>query len=123
MAQEDSMISYEIYKVIHLLSLFFLVSLGLVAIIQPQVSKSIKIGIGVASVFTLVGGMGLLARIGVSHGGGFPTWVTIKMVIWLVLAMGLGIFSKRGTQNKGVMTTSLFALILGGIVLAVVKPF
>lgn len=41
---------------------------------------------GIGSLLILVGGFGMLARIGFKHGTPFPPWLLGKIVIWLVLS-------------------------------------
>lgn len=115
--------SYEFYKVLHVFSVIIFAILGMMAIYKDKLPKAAKITLGTFSLLVLVGGMGLLARIGVSHGQGFPTWVSIKIVIWLALAALFGIISKRGVQNKMMPTLVSGALGFGAIVLAVYKSF
>lgn len=118
-----SMISYEIYKSLHLLVIFSFVSLSSVLLVEKG-SKSVRIGIGVASLLILVSGMGLLARMGVGHGGVFPGWVWGKMGIWLLVSAFVPIAAKRFSE-KGKKWT-LVGLIIAAFVaatLAINKPF
>ena len=85
------MFSYQLYKVLHVGSLFLLfTSLGghaALAMRGGDVEKSVRklfiISHGVALMLALVGGMGLLARIGVHWM--WPGWVFAKLGIWLAL--------------------------------------
>lgn len=82
------MISYEVYKIIHVVSViafFTMVAWG--AFGQ---SKVVKFLTHIVLLFIFVGGMGLMARLGIAHGGGIPQWIMIKMAIWLVAGI-LGI--------------------------------
>lgn len=115
------MLSYEVYKVIHVFSVVAMAMLGGIAITNDNLSKAMKIGIGVFSFIILVAGMGLLARIGVSHGSGFPTWVIIKMFIWLALAGLFGYASKRSVKNELAIKASAMVLFLVAIILAIFK--
>lgn len=89
------MISYTIYKVIHLTCLVAFYSFYGVQILGEKEEKKYKILGGVASVLILVSGMGLLARIGISHGNGWPVWAIVKMVAWFILAGGIPLVAKR----------------------------
>lgn len=95
--------SYHFYKILHLVSiLFFIGGVGASCFgTQTNLKKSIKIVMGVSSLLILVAGMGLLARLGFSHGAGFPTWVVFKLLIWLLLAVGAPIVFKRVSHGLG----------------------
>jgi hypothetical protein len=118
--------SYEFYKVLHLLGVFMVVaSLGAAIIYRGAESqsqahwrKTLSIGHGVGLVIALVAGFGLVAKLGV----GFPGWVVVKVVIWLVLG-GLIAFAKRkpALAKTWWWLTILLATLAGG--LAVYKPF
>ena len=91
------MISYEIYKIIHLTSLMIVFTSMSIQLVGEKDIKLLKILSGIASFLILVSGMGLLARVGVSHGG-MPLWAILKMFLWLTLAVGLPVAGKRFRQ-------------------------
>jgi uncharacterized membrane protein SirB2 len=88
------MFSYEFYKVIHLSSLMFLFS-SLSVQLLGQKRKIFKILTGIATLFTLVSGMGLMARLGIGHGETWPLWIFVKLSIWLIVGIGGVIVAKR----------------------------
>jgi len=114
------MISYELYKVIHLVSLMVMFTGLSISFYGVQV-KHIKILTGVATLFALVGGMGLLAKLGISHGEPWPLWVLIKFGIWLVVGIGGAVVAKRFSQfGRWAYFVSLLLFVLGATA-AIVK--
>ena len=98
------MLTYEFYKVLHITSIFFFIAGMSASLLMQPAPKFIKIITGIASFFILVGGMGLLARIGYTHGkGAWPAWVQAKVGIWLVLAIGVPVLSKKIKDRKSVV--------------------
>ena len=74
---------------------------------------------GVGLLFSLVGGFGLLARLGIVTQ--WPTWVIAKLVIWIVLGGWLAV-AKRKLLTPAVALVAMLAF--GGLAafFAVVKP-
>ncbi len=93
------MISYQIYKMIHVLSLVVFFSLFAVAAYTKENSKKNKILTGVLILFVLISGMGLVARIGIPHGTGWPLWLNLKVAIWLIVGSVGHIVIKRFPQH------------------------
>lgn len=115
--------SYEAYKVIHLVAILVMVA-GLAIGYYSTQPKHIKIISGISSLLVLVGGMGLLARLGNSHGEGFPGWVSAKLVIWLFMAtMGPVLAKRMSPVVKPKIFWGFIFLLFVAIYLAVNKPF
>ncbi len=86
------MLSYETYKLIHLLGVIFLfLSLGgyltLSSTKTPVSRKLIALTHGIAVIVILVAGFGLLARLGFSAFQSWPLWVWVKITVWIILAV------------------------------------
>lgn len=123
------MISYAVYKVIHLSGILMVfIALGGVAthFINGGTKshawrKPLAITHGIGLLISLVGGFGLLARLGIAHDG-FPGWVWAKLGIWIVFAAMIGVLIRRPTLAKSLW----WVMILLGVLatyLAGHKPF
>ena len=118
------MLSYEFYKVLHISMAFLMLGMLGASFFTEQPSKKVKIFTGVASLFILVGGMGLLARLGVSHSGGWPGWAMAKVVLWLILAVSAPILSKKvPAPKRGYVFVGLFVVAAAAAGIAITKPF
>ena len=124
------MFSYSFYKVVHIFGILLtwsaLGALVLHAANGGDKSSNKKRGLvaathGIGMVIILVGGFGLLARLGQVQGG-FPVWVWMKLAIWVVTG-GLIMLPLRVPK----LATPLWFLIpmLGGLAAytANYKPF
>ena len=111
------MISYAVYKVIHLVGVM-MVFLALGGVATHAINGGSKnhtwripiaITHGVGLLLSLVGGFGLLARLGIIHGG-LPGWVLAKLGIWIILAAAIGVLIRKPNLAKPLWT---IILILG----------
>ena len=81
------------YKILHLFGIFLLFTalggLTLRSADGGERSRLAGISHGVALLVILVSGFGLLARLGLSHDWAWPTWVWLKLTVWLLLGASL----------------------------------
>lgn len=82
------------YKILHLFGVFLLfAALGHITLRAAEGasgrSKLAGISHGVALLLIVVSGFGLLARLGLSHDWAWPTWVWLKLLLWLLLGGAL----------------------------------
>lgn len=123
--------SYPAYKLVHLFGIFLLlVSLaGMAAHAATGRDKSdnasyrlLLILHGIGALVALTGGFGLMARIGIIHGDGFPGWIWAKLVLWVLLG-GLVALPYRNRALARSLLVVLPVLGLLGAFLANYKPF
>lgn len=98
----------EFYTVIHLVSIMALfTALGAVAASEcPSCKKLGAILHGIALLLILVSGFGALAKI---PGLGFPWWIIVKIVIWVVMG-GMLTVAKRRILPCGAVIGLILAL-------------
>lgn len=125
--------SYTLYKVIHYLGLFVLVaalSAGLARLSTPGVSgetpdpwaRRLGAAHGIALFLVLLGGFGMLARLGVTEGLSLPGWIWAKMTIWAVLGGLLALGRRRREWGPAILAGVPLLAALAGII-ALTKPF
>ena len=121
---------YTAYKLIHFFGIFTLM-IVLAAAAMHVVRGGTRadnpnrriIGIvhGVAMFMILLGGFGMLARLGIVHTG-LPGWIYAKLVIWLVAGASIALLYR----GRDAARTLLIALPLLGVLaayFALYKPF
>lgn len=122
------MISYETYKIIHLVAIVLLFS-GLVGLLTIQMSGGALVGRARSMVFAshgigfmllLISGFGLTARLGLVSS--LPGWVLAKIGIWLALGGAIVVVKKKGMLGLPLFLT-LIALFVATAIIAITKPF
>ena len=63
---------------------------------NPRTRKLAGIAHGIALAIILVGGFGMLARLGI--GGSWPLWVWAKLVIWVIFGAATVLVRRAGTK-------------------------
>lgn len=87
--------SYQVYKILHVVSIVVFFSAMAMSSVRKEKSKSGMIITGVSLILILVSGMGLVARIGIPHGVSWPLWLNIKVAIWLTVGVLGHVVMKR----------------------------
>jgi len=112
---------YEVYKVLHILTILLFFTSSAVTYSHSVKVKWASVIAGISSLLILISGMGLIARIGISHGEGWPIWIKVKIAIWLLVAMGSPMIAKRFVSFKKYAYAILMALAFIAIYSAVYK--
>lgn len=85
----------DFYEVLHIIGIAMLfVAIGGVSIhaanggskATSETRKLVGSVHGLGALLILVGGFGMLARIGFQHGGNFPGWLWVKLIVWVILS-------------------------------------
>lgn len=123
------MIPLEIYKVIHLCGLMLLF-LGFGGVLFSfatghEVPKKLRaiafITHGLGMFLLILGGFGMLARLGLAQGG-LPTWIYAKLTIWICMGLMISPMKRKSHWTLALVTTSV---CLGGVAayIGLYKPF
>lgn len=76
--------SYQVYKMMHIISIVIFFSLFAVAAYSGESTKKTKILTGLTLFLILVGGMGLKKF---AAPGEWPMWLNLKMLIWVIVGV------------------------------------
>jgi hypothetical protein len=119
---------YLLYKNLHRIGVFMvLVALGGVTLhritggtAEYPWRKFVAITHGVGLVLVLLGGFGMLARLGIHWP--WPGWIMGKLLIWLVLGALLAVLARKPTLAKPLWWAIIVLAALAAY-LAANKPF
>jgi uncharacterized membrane protein SirB2 len=125
------MLSHSVYNVLHVIGIILIMSsLGALSLHavnggtrDSNRARRLTAGLhGLGAFLVLLGGFGMLARIGFQHGSAFPGWLLVKIAIWLVLAVAVVLPYRRPALARPLL---LLLPVLGGLaaVMAIYKPF
>ncbi len=117
--------SFATYKILHLsgvLMIFLAVGGMLVAARAKEAAAAFKAGLGILHglglALVMIAGFGLLAK----SGAGFPGWVLVKIIIWLIFGGLIAILKRKPELGQTLLWTST-ALGIIAVIMAVAKPF
>jgi uncharacterized membrane protein SirB2 len=123
--------SIALYKLMHLLGIFALLvalaGMGAHAATgQPKSEngsyRALLVFHGLGALLALVGGFGLLARLGLMADGGVAGWIWAKLVLWVVLGGLVALPYRRISSARPILLFLPFLGLLGAL-LANYKPF
>ena len=127
------MISYSVYKIVHYAGLFVALA-AVVAFLarvplmdrgerrtDPWQRRLIALH-GTGLFLVLLGGFGMLARLGITEGLGLPGWIWAKLVLWVGLGALVSIGKRKRDAAPWLLLAAPLLAILAGAV-AHLKPF
>ena len=121
---------YAVYKLIHFLGIFTLIGALVAAAMHvlrggtradDPYRRRLVAAHGIAAFLVLVGGFGMLARLGVMHGA-LPDWVKVKLALWLAVGAAIAL-PYRGKGFARLLLVALPLLVLAAAATALYKPF
>ena len=120
---------YPIYKLIHFFGIFVLLTtLALPAMhllrggtrADLPRRRLLAMTHGAASFLILLGGFGMLARLGVVQAG-LPGWILVKLAIWVALSAAFALTLRTATHARVVLVSAPL-LALAAAAVALYKP-
>lgn len=123
------MISYQVYKLVHYFGIFLAtMALAGLAFVSAQAKsiadhpwrKMAMIAHGGGLFLVLLGGFGMLARLGLTNG--LPGWIYGKLGIWVLLGGAL-VLAKRMPHLAKPLWLGTVAVATAAAYLALYKPF
>ena len=114
--------SYEFYKIVHVVS-FVLFVVSATAVIYGKEGKVCKAFNGIVGLIIFVAGMGLIARIGISHGGVWPLWIKLKILLWLLAMVAAAVGARRLSRYRRSVVGTVLGIVCAAVVVAVLKPY
>lgn len=121
--------SYAVYKLVHLFGIFMMLAgvsfaaghAALHGTAGRRQRRMLLFTHGIAAFLILLGGFGMLARLGVMHGA-LPGWVLAKLAIWGALAVAIALIHRGPRAARSLLViTPLLAMAAAAI--ALYKPF
>jgi hypothetical protein len=124
-------VSHQFYNLVHIIGLILIMSaLGGAAMRsiaggtgeRRSTRRMVVMLHGIGAFLMLLGGFGMLARLGFMHGANFPGWLWMKLLVWGVLVAALLILRRRPEFAHPLLLALPF---LGGLAayMAIYKPW
>jgi len=123
------MISYQLYKLVHYFGIFtVLIALGVTCFHAARggtrednpFRRPIAIAHGLGAFLILLGGFGMLARLGLVRG--LPGWIHAKLGIWVILGAAIALpYRFRGMARPILWLLPVLAVLAAYF--ALYKPF
>lgn len=121
---------YPVYKLIHFAGIFLvLIALGTMAMhalrggtrASDPYRRVLGAAHGIGAFLILLGGFGMLARLGIAHGG-LPAWIYLKLAIWVLIGGAFAlVYRGRGLARGTLLALPVLGLLAAAI--ALYKPF
>lgn len=110
--------SIAFYHIAHIIGLIF-VFIGFGALLSSESSRTAMKWHGIGLLISLISGFGMLAKLGIFKS--MPTWVWIKIGLWLVLGF-LPVLARRRVVAAPVVV--ILAAVIAGVMgyLGYLKP-
>ena len=105
----DSAMSLQTYHFLHLIGLI-LVFVGYGGLLSSEGAKKAMKWHGIGLVISFISGFAMLAKLGIAWP--FPTFVWVKIALWLVLGF-LPVLSKRRVLSPQVVV--MLAMVVGAV--------
>ena len=106
------------YKVLHIMGLSLVITaLSIRMFAGAGMKKATGIAHGVGMLIVLTGGFGMIARLGLD---GFPGWVWVKLLLWVVLGAALALINRK--KSPAGIWAGLVIIMTLGAYLALYKP-
>jgi hypothetical protein len=121
---------YNVYKLIHFLgisTLLITLAISCVHVLKGGTRRDmahrrpLAVAHGVAAFLILLGGFGMLARLGIVQGG-LPGWIYAKLGIWLFLGFSLTL-GYAGVRPARVLLVAAPLVTVLAAAIALYKPF
>ncbi|MBC74433.1 MAG: hypothetical protein CME64_00300 [Halobacteriovoraceae bacterium] len=113
--------NYHDLKVAHIFFAFVTIALSS-ALFSGAEGKSKKIIYGLSTLLLIGTGFAIMGRFGIKHSPPYPTWINIKIGLWLVLTIATPIVVKRYPQKATRLFWPWVVLALFATMMAVYKP-